>query len=117
MNGVQGIEEKMEHHCPTGTDLDERKIKEHYVHLFNLRNVILEDLGKAICQEYDNDIQPVTALLSAEEKQANLWNIKNIDTHDNLRADLVEHLWNNHIIDGNAQKEAGLAMSTSERGA
>ncbi|XP_076892840.1 uncharacterized protein LOC143544680 [Bidens hawaiensis] len=66
-----------------------------------LHNMILEDSGKAICQEYDNDIQPVTALLSAEEKRANLQNIKNRDTHDNLRADLVEHLWNNHIINGN----------------
>ncbi|KAD7479562.1 hypothetical protein E3N88_02698 [Mikania micrantha] len=60
-----------------------------------LHNMIIEANSRAICEFYEegdpNLVEHVE--ISDEEKQANRRMLRNEDTHANLKADLIEHLW------------------------
>ncbi|XP_022031079.1 uncharacterized protein LOC110932026 [Helianthus annuus] len=59
-----------------------------------LHNMILEDSGRAFCGEsYDESIQPTNPILTYAEKEDIRAKIRARHTHQNLRADLTEHLW------------------------
>ncbi|KAD4179481.1 hypothetical protein E3N88_28072 [Mikania micrantha] len=64
-----------------------------------LHNMIIEDNGRAICEFYEevdpNLLEHVE--INEEEKQANRRMLRNKDTHANLKADLIEHLWKNRF--------------------
>ena len=64
-----------------------------------LHNMILEDEGKALCQDFnpeDPTLDPTywTQQIPMEERLENLNEVKNRETHNMLTADLVDHLWN-----------------------
>ncbi|XP_076892049.1 uncharacterized protein LOC143543668 [Bidens hawaiensis] len=60
-----------------------------------LRNMILEDSSRAICQdEYNDAPEPITAL-NEDEKFANLLRTRRKETNFILQSDLVEHIWRN----------------------
>ena len=56
-----------------------------------LHNMILEDEGRAVVTYYDDD-DPQPGNVTDEDKAANEFLIKSRDIHQNLRADLVEHV-------------------------
>ncbi|XP_076895893.1 uncharacterized protein LOC143548678 [Bidens hawaiensis] len=60
-----------------------------------LHNMILEDEGHAICQNYQGDIPRQESTITNEQRLDNLNIIKCREIHDNLRHELVEHLWDN----------------------
>ncbi|XP_076903357.1 uncharacterized protein LOC143558396 [Bidens hawaiensis] len=65
-----------------------------------LHNMILEDLGRAVCQgEYNDEPEPICTL-NEDEKLANLLKTRKRETNFSLRSDLVEHLWSNKQGDG-----------------
>ncbi|KAD2804994.1 hypothetical protein E3N88_38371 [Mikania micrantha] len=64
-----------------------------------LHNMIIEDNGRAICEFYEEDDPNLLehVEINDEEKQANRRLLRNEDTHANLKADLIEHLWKNRF--------------------
>ncbi|KAF5796593.1 putative harbinger transposase-derived protein [Helianthus annuus] len=56
-----------------------------------LHNMILEDEGRAVVTYYDDD-DPQPGNVTDEDKAENEYLIKSRDIHQNLRADLVEHV-------------------------
>ena len=58
-----------------------------------LHNMILEDDGLAICQNYQGDVPQVHPTINNEQKLQNIASIRNRETNGNLRHELVEHLW------------------------
>ncbi|KAD3066357.1 hypothetical protein E3N88_34237 [Mikania micrantha] len=64
-----------------------------------LHNMIIEDNGRAICEFYEEDDPNLLehVEINEEEKQANRRMLRNEDTHANLKADLIEHLWKNRF--------------------
>ena len=58
-----------------------------------LHNMILEDEGRAICEYFGEETQQSQEDITDEERNANNFEIKNSQTHHNLRADLVDHIW------------------------
>ena len=65
--------------------------------------MIIEDRGRAICQYVEEDDPNVLnhIEISDAQRQANRQAIRNEDTHTNLKADLIEHLWMNREEDDN----------------
>ena len=55
--------------------------------------MILEDEGRVICQNYVGDVPRLQSTLTDIQKLQNIRNLKNRETHGNLRHELVEHLW------------------------
>lgn len=68
-----------------------------------LHNMIIEDRGRAICQYVEEDDPNVLNYIEISDAQrvANRQAIRNEDTHTNLKADLIEHLWMNREEDDN----------------
>jgi hypothetical protein len=58
-----------------------------------LHNMILEDEERAICEYFGEETQQSQANITDEERNANNFEIKSSQTHHNLRADLVDHIW------------------------
>ncbi|XP_076904015.1 uncharacterized protein LOC143559267 [Bidens hawaiensis] len=58
-----------------------------------LHNMILEDDGHAICENYQGDIPRQESTIINEQRLDNLNIIKSREIHNNLRHELVEHLW------------------------
>ncbi|KAK1434968.1 hypothetical protein QVD17_00723 [Tagetes erecta] len=64
-----------------------------------LHNMILEDEGKAYCQDYTPGyIEPERERISMEERIANSNFMRNKEAHYALTADLVEHCWLNRRV-------------------
>ena len=57
-----------------------------------LHNMIIEDKGLAICTNYHHVPRPIPTN-TVEEKLANRRDVRCRETSNNLRQDLVEHLW------------------------
>ncbi|KAD0670020.1 hypothetical protein E3N88_43895 [Mikania micrantha] len=57
------------------------------------------DNGRAICEVYEEDDPNLLehVEINDEEKQENRRMLRNEDTHVNLKADLIEHLWKNRF--------------------
>nr|XP_043615652.1 protein ALP1-like [Erigeron canadensis] len=65
-----------------------------------LHNMILEDEGKAVCQDYnaqEPSLNPAywSQQTPMEVRIQNLRTVKNRETHNMLTADLVDHIWAN----------------------
>ena len=58
-----------------------------------LHNMILEDEGRAICQNYVGDVPRVEPTIDDNAKLENIRGLKNRETHGNLCHELVEHIW------------------------
>ncbi|XP_076953169.1 uncharacterized protein LOC143627171 [Bidens hawaiensis] len=71
------------------------KITEVFITCIILHNMILEDEGKAICQNYHNqgDIPRQESTITNEKRLDNINSIKIRELHGNVRHELVEHLW------------------------
>ncbi|XP_076935985.1 uncharacterized protein LOC143602899 [Bidens hawaiensis] len=69
------------------------KITEVVITCIILHNMILEDEGKAICQNYQGDIPRQESTITNEQRLANINIIKSCELHGNVRHELVEHLW------------------------
>ncbi|XP_076931294.1 uncharacterized protein LOC143596394 [Bidens hawaiensis] len=69
------------------------KITEVVITCIILHNMILEDEGKAICQNYQGDISRQESAITNEQRLTNIDIIKSRELHDNIRHELVEHLW------------------------
>ena len=56
--------------------------------------MILEDEDNAICSLYPHDIisSDIETQISEQARAANVREVKNRETHNNLRSDLVEHI-------------------------
>nr|XP_043616183.1 protein ALP1-like [Erigeron canadensis] len=65
-----------------------------------LHNMILEDEGKAVCQDYnaqETSLNPAywNQQTPMEVRNQNLRTVRNRETHNMLTADLVDHIWAN----------------------
>ncbi|MFS7977039.1 putative harbinger transposase-derived protein [Helianthus anomalus] len=58
-----------------------------------LHNMIIEDDGKAICQNYIPEDLVEVAQATTEERLANAQLLRSREIHNTLKADLVEHTW------------------------
>ncbi|KAJ9566360.1 hypothetical protein OSB04_002326 [Centaurea solstitialis] len=56
--------------------------------------MIIENKNKAICVVPHYLSDPPNPHLTEEQRMANLLEVRNSTIHHNLRADLVEHIWN-----------------------
>ncbi|XP_076907696.1 uncharacterized protein LOC143564244 [Bidens hawaiensis] len=65
-----------------------------------LHNMILEDSGRAICQDEYNDAPDLMTTLNEDEKFAYLLRTRKKETNFSLRSDLVEHVWRNKQENG-----------------
>ncbi|KAD5802394.1 hypothetical protein E3N88_13754 [Mikania micrantha] len=65
-----------------------------------LHNMIIKDNSRPICEFYEEDDPNLVkhVEISDEEKQANRQVLRYKDTHANLKADLIEHLWKNREV-------------------
>ncbi|XP_076881689.1 uncharacterized protein LOC143529891 [Bidens hawaiensis] len=70
-----------------------KKITEVVITCIILHNMILEDEGKAICQNYQGDIPRQESTVTNEQRLANINIIKSRELHGNVRHELIEHLW------------------------
>ncbi|KAJ9551623.1 hypothetical protein OSB04_015668 [Centaurea solstitialis] len=59
-----------------------------------LHNMILENKNKAICVVPHDLPDPPNPQLTEEQRMTNIFQVRNSTIHHNLRADLVEHIWN-----------------------
>ncbi|KAL7613966.1 hypothetical protein Lser_V15G07147 [Lactuca serriola] len=64
-----------------------------------LHNMILKDEGRAICRHNENEVLPNVegVAVGTQEYRANRREVHNRDIRHALRADLVEHVYKNHI--------------------
>ncbi|XP_076912388.1 uncharacterized protein LOC143570683 [Bidens hawaiensis] len=69
------------------------KITEVVITCIILHNMILEDEGKTICQNYQGDIPRQESTITNEQRLANINIIKSRELHGNVRHELVKHLW------------------------
>ncbi|XP_076938343.1 uncharacterized protein LOC143606460 [Bidens hawaiensis] len=69
------------------------KITEVVITCIILHNMILEDEGQAICQNYQGDIPRQESTITNEQRLDNINIIKSGELHGNVRHELVEHLW------------------------
>ncbi|KAJ9564255.1 hypothetical protein OSB04_000221 [Centaurea solstitialis] len=59
-----------------------------------LHNMILENKNKVICVVPNDIPDPPNPQLTEEQRMVNIFQVRNSTIHHNLRADLVEHIWN-----------------------
>ncbi|XP_076934569.1 uncharacterized protein LOC143600871 [Bidens hawaiensis] len=64
-----------------------------------LHNMILEDQGMTICQNYQSDVPQPESRITDDEKRQNAIYLKNREVHGNFRHELVEHLWARRLDD------------------
>ncbi|KAL7603965.1 hypothetical protein Lser_V15G19236 [Lactuca serriola] len=64
-----------------------------------LHNMILENVGRAICRYNENEVLPNVegVAVGTQEYRVNRREVHNHDIHHTLRADLVEHIYRTHI--------------------
>ena len=95
-----------------------------------LHNMILEDEGKAVCQDYNENepsLQPEhwAQEVSMETRIENALAVRDRETHNMLMADLIDHLWenrkqgyeadiNDEAIGGDEENHGGLDIDLNE---
>ncbi|KAJ0519268.1 uncharacterized protein LOC110891285 [Helianthus annuus] len=78
-----------------------------------LHNMIIEDDGKAICQNYIPEDLVELPQATTEERLANAQLLRSREIHNTLKADLVEHAWairpirSNNDHDEDSEEEVG----------
>ncbi|KAD5803655.1 hypothetical protein E3N88_15015 [Mikania micrantha] len=70
------------------------KIRDAMYACIILHNMILEDKGKAICQNYE-EVDPPVQEVTPEERVEIRAKIRSKEIHNMLKGDLVEHVWKN----------------------
>src|ERR1044071_1504861 len=83
----------MAHFGPTLPTVGKTHVRNVMYACLILHNMILEDEGRAICEYFGDETQQSQEDITDEERNANNFEIKNSQTHHNLRADLVDHIW------------------------
>lgn len=82
-----------------GRALSLGKLKKIMYTCIILHNMIIEDDGNAICSFNPEAIlvDDIETEISEERRAENVREIRNRDTHNNLRSDLVEHIWRTNL--------------------
>ncbi|KAI3520786.1 hypothetical protein L1887_10238 [Cichorium endivia] len=95
---------------------DDRKIKSLMYACIILNNMILEYEGKAICRFDENEVLPHPEPLGFDTAQyrANRAEVRSRELHNNLRADLSEHVHRNAVEAIEIEEDEELFLTSDE---
>ena len=60
-----------------------------------LRNMSIEDEGRAICEYDEKAVKENTILDGPEQQELNEFLLRNECIHHHIQADMIEYIWNN----------------------